>query len=299
MIFDPSFSAYSEKASGKLLASLEEYRNLRQQLSSLAKDLDRGALRSFLFKVRNFTWLVDLGVLAGNTIAGVFYAYFPFFVFGFFGLLTRLKKDPRVVYLFILVILGYGLLFVHVLQYWYFEDRFLYIIILPGSILVAFGIEKTIRFSQARMRWKASVAVIVISLYIIGFGLGKNIKQREEDKAVFRQIAEYISGLEKPGHAFVPVLTADSSSLKLVPFYVNLHLPVGFCPFSVAPSIKNNEELFQYAEEKDVKYFLWDEKNWSKTQLNIHSDDFRQIFKELKRWNAREVGDLILFYRNQ
>jgi hypothetical protein len=299
LIFDPSFSSYSGNAIAKVSASLEQYRNLRQQLGTLADDLDRGVLRSFLPKVRNLVWLIDLGVLIGNSIAGIFYPYILFFVFGFFGLSARLRKDPRVTYLFTLVVLGYILLFLHVLQIWYLEHRFLYIIILPGSILAAFGIEKTIQFFQARMGWKASVAVIVISLYIIGFGLGKNIKKREEDKVVYLKIAEYISRQDKPGYGFISVLTGDSSLVKLVPFYVNLHLPVGFCPFHVAPSIKNNEELIQYAEEKDVKYFLWDEKNWSKTRVNIHSDHFRQMFKELKRWDANEVGELILFYRNQ
>jgi len=298
MIFDPSFNFYSVKAFGKLLASLEEYRNVRQQLSSLAKELDRGALRSFLFEARGFAWLVDLGVLVGNTIAGVFYFYVPFFVFGFFGLSTRLRKDPRVFYLFMLVILGYGLLFVHVLQYWYFEDRFLYISILSGSILAAFGVEKTTHFIRRRVNWKVSVVVILVSLYIVAFGLGKNIKKREDDKVVFRQIAEYISGLEKPGHAFVPVLTADSSSLKLVPFYLNLDISRGYCPVSAAPVLKNNVELLQYVREKDVKYFLWDATNWSKRGIDIQSDDFHQIFKEVTQWKEKQFGLIILFSRS-
>jgi 4-amino-4-deoxy-L-arabinose transferase-like glycosyltransferase len=299
MIFDPSFGSYSGNAIAKVSASLEQYRNLRQQLGTLADDLDRGLIRSFVSKVRNLIWLIDLGVLIGNSVAGIFYPYIPFFVFGFFGLSARLRKDPRVTYLFTLVMLGYILLFLHVLEIWYLEHRFLYIIVLPGSILAAFGIEKITQFFQARMGWKASVAVIVISIYIIGFGLGKNIKKREQDKVVYLNIAEYISRQEKPGFGFTSVLTGDSALLKLVPFYVNLHLPTGFCPFYVAPSIKNNEELIQYAEEKDVKYFLWDEKNWSKTHVNIQGDHFRQMFKELNRWDAKEVGQLILFDRNQ
>ena len=296
-IFDPSFSSYSAGASAKLSASFEQYRNLRHQLGVLADDLDQGVLGSFLSKVRNLIWLIDLGVLIGNSIAGIFYAYILFFVFGFFGLSAKLRKDPRVTYLFTLVMLGYGLLFVHVLESWYLEHRFLYIIILPGSILAAFGIEKITQFFQAKMGWKASVAVIVISLYIIGFGLGKNIKKREEDKVVYLNIAEYISRQEKPGFGFISVLTGDSSLPKLVPFYVNLHLPIGFCPFYVVPKIKNNEELIQYVEAKNVKYFLWDEKNWSKTQIDIHSDDFRQTFTYLERWYHRECGYIILFCR--
>jgi hypothetical protein len=297
MLFDPSFSDYSGKAAVKLSASLDQYNNLRDQLGTLAGAFDRGALRSFLWKVRNLVWLIDVGVLIGNSVAGIFYPYIPFFVFGFFGLWAKLRKDPKVVYLFSLSMLGYGLLFFHVLQFWYFEHRFLYIVILPGCILAAFGIERTIQFFQARMGWKASVAVIVISLYIIGFGLGKNIKKRAEERVVYLNIAEYISRQEKPGLGSISILTGDSSSMKLVPFYVNLHLPIGFCPVYDAPNIKNNEGLIQYAEVKNVKYFLWDEKNWSKTQVDIRSDEFRQTFNYLERWYNQEYGEIILFRR--
>jgi hypothetical protein len=149
----------------------------------------------------------------------------------------------------------------------------------------------------SKLGWKASVAVIMISLYIIGFGLGKNIKKREEDKVVYHNIAEYISKQERPGFGFISILTGDSSSMKLVPFYVNLHLPIGFCPVYDAPNIKNNEGLIQYAEVKNVKYFLWDEKNWSKTQVDIRSDEFRQTFNYLERWYNQEYGEIILFRR--
>ena len=297
MVFGPSFNSYSTAASGKLSASYEAYRNLRQHLSSLGSDLDRGALRSFLFQVRHFTWLVDLGILVGNTISGVFYFYFPFFVFGFLGLSARLRKDARVVYLLILVILGYSLLFVHVLQFWYLEDRFLYIIIFSGCILGAFGIEQTARYIRSKVNWKVSVVAILISIYILGFGLGKNLKKREDDKVVFPQIAEYISGLEKPDHKFAPVLTSDSSSLKLVPFYLNLRLSAGFCPVDSAPVIKTNEELFQYVRENNVKYFLWDEKGWQNTSVDIRSDDFRRNFDDLAQWYHQYYGHIILFGR--
>jgi 4-amino-4-deoxy-L-arabinose transferase-like glycosyltransferase len=297
LTFDPSFAAYSTSASTKVADSLNSYNQLRDHLGMLTDTLDRGILRSFLSKTRNLIWLVDLGVLIGSSFAGIFYPYVPFFVLGFFGLWAKLRKDPKVVYLFSLSMLGYGLLFFHVLQFWYFEHRFLYIVILPGCILAAFGIERTIQFFQARMGWKASVAVIVISLYIIGFGLGKNIKKRAEERVVYLNIAEYISRQEKPGLGFISILTGDSSSMKLVPFYVNLHLPIGFCPVYDAPNIKNNEGLIQYAKVKNVKYFLWDEKNWSKTQVDIRSDEFRQTFNYLERWYNQEYGEIILFRR--
>ena len=297
LTFDPSFAAYSTSASTKIADSLNNYDQLRDHLGMLADTLDQGILRSFLSKTRNFIWLVDLGVLIGSSFAGIFYPYVPFFVLGFLGLWAKLRKDPKVVYLFSLSMLGYGLLFFHVLQFWYFEHRFLHIVILPGCILAAFGIDRITRLMVIKLGWKASVAAIMISLYIIAFGFGKNIKSREEDKVVCLNIAEYISRQENPDFGFTSVLTGESSLLKLVPFYVNLQSPIGFCPVYLTPNIKNNHELIRYVEEKKMKYFLWDEKNWSKTQVDIRSDEFRQTFNYLERWYHQEYGDIILFCR--
>jgi Dolichyl-phosphate-mannose-protein mannosyltransferase len=296
-LFDPSLTGYFTGGSDKLLAFIDRYRDLRQQLGAVTDDLRRGVLLSFLSKVKNLIWLMDLGVLIGNSIAGIFYLYIPFFVFGFFGLWKKLKKDPRVAYLVILFMLGYGLLFLHILQIWYMEHRFLYIVVFPGCLLAAFGIEKTICFIQNKLGWKASAVMILIFLYILAFGLGKNIKKRDEDKRVYLQIAEYISKLEKPDHAFVPVVTDDSSSLKLVPFYVNLHQPTGYCPLQAAPDIRDNDTLFRYVKENEVKYLLWDDKGWRKTHVDIRGEDFRQVFDSLGRWYHRERGNIILFCR--
>jgi len=297
MIFDPSFGTYSAGASSKLSASIDAYRNLTQQLGAFAEGLDQGMLRSFLFKTRKLIWLTDLGVLVGSSVAAIFYPFAPFFIFGFFGLTARLRNDPRVVYLLILVILGYLLLFAHVLQFWYMEHRFLHIIILSGSILAAFGIEHTLGFIQKRLRWQSALAVVLICLYILAFGLGKNIRKRDEDKVVFRQIAKYISSLEKPGHVFIPVLTSNASSLKLVTMYLNLDLPTGFCPLQIAPDIREIDSLLKYVKDNQVRYFLWDEKNWQKTQVNLSNEDFRQNFNYLERWHHPEYGELMLFCR--
>jgi len=298
MIFDPSFNNYSTAAYTKLSASLDAYRNLRQQVGALAEGLDQGALRSFLFKTRSFVWLVDLGLLVGSSIAAVFYPFIPFFIFGFSGLTVRLREDPRVVYLVILVILGYVLLFVHVLQFWYFEHRFLFITILPACVLAALGIEKISLFAERKFRWKTPVSLILIFLYIAGFGLGKNIKKRDTEKVIFREIAECISTREHSPEQFIPVLTSDSSLMRLVPFYVNLGVQKGFCPYDSVKNLRNFDALLKYAKEQKITYFLWNERHWSKTEIDIHSDPFRHAFTSQGHWFHNESGEIILFHRD-
>jgi len=117
------------------------------------------------------------------------------------------------------------------------------------------------------------------------------------DKMVYLNIAEYISELEESGHRFIPVITGEASSLKLVSFYLNLHLPTGFCPLQTPPVITDNNSLVRYAVDNDMKYFLWDEQNWRRTQVDINSEDFRRSFNCLKRWYHKDYGDIVLFGR--
>jgi hypothetical protein len=95
------------------------------------------------------------------------------------------------------------------------------------------------------------------------------------------------------------VLTASSSPMKLVPFYLNLDSPTGYCPLDVAPKIRNNEELIQYTQKNKVKYYVWDEKNWSKTQVDIHAESFAKNFEMLGRWYQKDLGSIVLFRRDQ
>jgi len=298
MILDPSFGNYSTGAFSKLSASLDTYRNLRQQLGALSEGLDQGALRSFLFKTTKFIWLVDVGLLVGSSIAAIFYPFIPFFVFGFFGLTVRLREDLRVLYLVILVILGYVLLFVHVLQFWYFEHRFLYIAVFPACVLAAFGIAKISLFTERKFRWKPAVGLVLIFLYVAGFGLGKNIKKRDKEKVIFREIAEYISTREHSPKKYVPVLTSDSSLMRLVPFYVNLGVQEGFCPTDSVKNLGNFEAIMEYATKHNVKYFLWNERHWSKTEIDIHGDQFRDTFVSQGHWFHAACGEIILFHRD-
>lgn len=294
-----SFHYYYENASSKLALSLEQYGQLRAKLGTLASDFRGNVLGSFLSKARSLVWFIALGVLLSSTIAGFFHPYFPFFVFGFSGIFKRLREDSKIGYLLTLFILAYGLLFFHVLQIWYFEHRFLYLSVFSGCAFAALGIEKIAGFLQRKLMRKASLVMIFLVFYVVAFGLGKNVKKREEDKVVYLQIAEQVSKREKSSHGFIPILTGNSSSLKLVSFYVNLDLPTGYCPFGVVPEIRNNEELIQYTQKNKVKYYIWDEKNWSKTQVDIHAGSFVENFETLGRWYHRDLGSIVLFCRDR
>jgi hypothetical protein len=298
MVFDPSFHGYSKGASKKLSGSVEQYTKLRSQLELMADDFRGQVLGSFLGKVRNLVWLNAVGVLTSASVAGIFYPYIPFFVFGFFGLRKRIRTKPEIMYLFTLFIVGYILLFFHILQFWYFEHRFLFIAILPGCVLAAFGIAKINHFAERKFRWKMPVGLVLIFLYIAGFGLGKNIKKRDTDKVIFRQIANYISTNEHSPKQAIPVLTSDSSLMRLVPFYVNLGVQEGFCPTESVKELRNFDAIVKYAEKHNVKYFLWNERHWSKTEIDIHSDQFHQAFTPQGHWFHEECGEIILFHRD-
>lgn len=298
MFFDPSFHVYYQGASKKVSGSIEQYTELRSQLELMAEDFRGQITGSFLGKVRNLVWLNGIGVLISGSVAGIFYPYFPFFVFGFFGLRERLRRDPEIGYLFTLLIVGYILLFFHVLQFWYFEHRFLYIVVFPACVFAALGIMNVRLFAESKAGWRTPITIAVICLYIAGFGLGKNIKKRDTEKVIFREIAEYIRTREHSPEQYIPVMTSDSSLVRLVPFYVNLEVQKGLCLTDSVTNLGSLEALVQHAKKNNAKYLLWNERHWSKTEIDIHSDQFRHTFTSHGRWFHDACGEIILFHRD-
>ena len=298
LVFDPSIDIYYKNASARLSGTLEQYENLRSQLETVADDFRGQPLGSFLSKARNLVWLNAVGVLISGSLAGYFYPYIPFFLFGFLGLWEKIKKNGEVAYLLALFVTGYALLFFHVLHFWYFEHRFLYIVVFPACVLAALGLGNIRLFAERKAGWRTPVTVALICLYIAGFGLGKNVKKRDADKVIFRDIAQYIRAKEKSPKQFIPVLTGDSSLMRLVPFYLNLDAPRGFCPMYLVTNIKDFGDLMDYVQKEKINYFLWNERSWSKTKVDIHSDQFRRNFTADGHWFHESCGDMILFHRD-
>jgi len=278
----------------KFTGTIDKYQELETSLRELAARHRDSIVGEFLPKARNLVWLVALGTVVRYVVATFFYPFFLIFLIGLGGIGERMKNDRRVLYLAFLSISGLVLLYIHILHTWLISYRFLVIVILPSCIFAGFGLEKTLRFLRARFRLKESAALTVVCLLILVSGLPKNLKPRETDKAIFRQIGEMIAKREG-NHRVIIVAAAPSTAQRWVSFYANLKYPGVFCARDSGTIGEDYNQFVKHLRQNGLRYFLWEENRWPAEKIDFIHTQYHQDFKELGRWRHPDTERIILF----
>jgi len=278
----------------KFTDTVDQYQELRTGLRVLAARHWDNVVGEFLPKARNLIWLVALGTVVRYVVATFFYPFFFIFLIGLGGIWERIKNDRRVLYLSFLSISGLVLLYIHILHKWVITYRFLVVVILPSCILAGFGLEKILRFLQVRLGLKESAALTVVCVLILVSGLPKNLKPRETDRAIFRQIGEIIAKREG-NHRVITVTAAPSTVQKWVSFYANLKYPGVFCAEDSGTIGENYSQLVKHLRQNGIRYLLWEENRWPVEKIDFIHTQYHQDFKELGRWHHPNTERIILF----
>jgi hypothetical protein len=182
----------------------------------------------------------------------------------------------------------------HVLQTWMMFDRFLAIFIIPSFIFVGFGLEKIIHFLRSKFNLRAHIALPIICLLILAFALPKNLKPRETDKIVFKDIGELIAMREGSAHK-----TTVASSIPWISFYANLKYKGALCPTEYTDLERlagdSYEKFLRNLKQDGIRYFLWEERRWPQERFDFIKRLNLKDFMELGRWSHPDTGLLILF----
>ena len=226
-----------------------------------------------------------------------FYPFLLIFIIGLHRMWTKMKEDRRVLYLTLSAGLSLILLYSHVLHTWMMFNRFFILFIIPSSVVLGFGVEKIINFLQTRFNLKPPVALFVVSLLILCFALPKNLKPREMDKLVFKEIGELIERREG-SHTEIDVATS-LHSLRWISFYANLNYRGAPCPHKyndfeaiVGGSYK---EFVGNLKKKGIQYLLWEERHWPIKRFDFIKSQDPKDFLTIGSWRHPDTGQLILF----
>ncbi|HUU40665.1 MAG TPA: glycosyltransferase family 39 protein [Desulfatiglandales bacterium] len=281
----------------KFSAPIIEYKNLRQSLAELMNQPLDHNLPGFLHKARHLVWLIALGTLVKYAVAAFFYPLFFIFIIGFGGILTRIKEDRRILYLGLIAASGLLLLYLHVLQTWMMYNRFWAIFILPFFIVIGFGLEKINVFLRSKFNLRESVALSILCLLILTSSLPKNLKTRETDKLVFKEIGELVA--EREGNDKEIKVATSTHSIRWISFYANLNYKGAPCPeenYDLENIIgKGYEEFVKNLKRRGIRYLLWEEKHWPKQGSYVLDTGNMKDFVRLGAWSHPDTGSLILF----
>ena len=280
-----------------LKASFIQYEEIRSDLRELSAHPPLGIRPGFFDNIKTILWLVGLGVLIQHAMEAFFYPFFMFFVIGVASGWRKVKHSKGHMYLAFMCATAVLLLYISLFSNWCMENRYLALLIYPSCVFIGIGIEKTITFFQSKFQWKEYTAFAVIVVIIMTFGLGKNLKVREEDKLVFRQIGEYIAQIDgKTSES--NVFTADDSTFW-ISFFSNIHVEGAPCPAQYRHwqnLIGTNYDTFLRTLRKhDVHYFVWVEARWPRDRFDFLANRRSEDFRQMHSWHHWDTGRIILF----
>jgi hypothetical protein len=209
----------------------------------------------------------------------------------------RFRGDGRVLYFGLLALAAFLLLYCYLFVYWQMESRWFSLALFPSFIFLGYGLERLISLLQSKFSMKRGMALLLICLLILIFGLPKNLKSRGEDKIIFKTLGETIAGLE--GNAKrIEILTVGGSQ-RWVWFYANLHFPGAPCTDDYAEYkqlIGNDYGRFlKFVKSRGIQYLVWEEKNWPEGRFDFLASPYRQNFAEIGSWHHRDTGKIVLF----
>ncbi|MEN6317834.1 MAG: glycosyltransferase family 39 protein [Syntrophaceae bacterium] len=281
----------------KLSGSVHQYQNLRNDLKILAETQQNDSLNFFISKARSNIWLIALGVLMNQLLEASFYIFFVIFVIGISDVRKKIKEDQLLIYFAILGISALIMLYIHIVQTWIMDYRFMAVFLFPCAIFIGFGIEKIVRWLQIKFSLKVSWALLIIASLIVISTVPKNITHKSPDKLVFKQIGEMIA--KREGNQKIIPISASHGTQRWISFYANLHYKGAYCP---EPTEENCWKFFskdritfvQDLKEKNIKYFLWTQRQWPK-EYDLFKMPYYRNLQELGRWNHPDTGWMILF----
>jgi hypothetical protein len=286
-----------DDVTAKFTEPFKKYNDLRDSLAERLAKHPQEFADHFIVNARHQVHFVAFGTLISNACEAFFYPFLVFFVLGFYRVGKKLKDDPRLWFFVIMAISGVCIVYVHLIQYWMIEYRYFAVIIIATSVFSGFGIEQ-VQSLLIKYRIKPSHALIYIFIFILLFGLIKNLKPREKDKYIFRQMGEFIAQMETNKPIVIAALH-KSINCEKVCFYANRSYEGVLCPIQfnrIIQSCRNDyAELVHEINKYNAAYFLWESHLWPDNWFDFNTHYSKTDFIPIMRSQQTGKEPLILY----
>jgi 4-amino-4-deoxy-L-arabinose transferase-like glycosyltransferase len=259
---------------------------------------ERSLYGRFLSRAREILILIPLVTIFHNILEGIFYPFAVIFLVGFMGLRQRYRQDHRIGYFLWLTLAGFFLLYVHIIQTWIFAYRFLALLIFPGCIIMASGVEITMNKLMQMRQWPSAKAACVVALFLIFFGLPKSLKPEERDKIVYRQAAQIIAQHRPLGQIEKVYTTHPRRTFEWVLLYSHRNEPALRCSKSRIIDIAYDYKAFrQELVNVNARYFLYEKRNWPSDRFDLTTSHYQNDLRIVGQWEHPDSDTMILFER--
>jgi hypothetical protein len=282
-----------------IIRLFDNYRNLEINLTPLVLNPPPGIPIEFMRYSRTLIWFTVLGVILQSALEAFFYPFFFLLLLGLAGLGNRMKKDRRILSLAMTASISLVVLYVYCLNTWSMENRRLIMVIIPSAVFLGFGAEKMINWLHNKFGLSDSVGVVVLCLLVLVVTLPKDLKVREVDKLVYKEIGETIARLDGSSGEIEMITLGDATRWN--DYYANLHVKGAPCPEKYNnwhdESIigKSYDDFIQNMRLQNILYIVWEEKNWPKDKFAFLQSLRPTDLIKLKEWSHQDTGRIILY----
>lgn len=283
----------------RFLKPVTEYTALYNAMKELAKDPPPGIGSDFLARARKVIWLIGLGTLGRMTMKAYFFYPVLLSLIGLSGIYSRMKNDRRILYFLLLTAVSFTVVYLLILHTWYVERRYMAAPLFASFIFLGFGLQKLMNWSDNRIKLKPSIITLAAIIFIIGISMFTNLKVREADKAVFKEIGNFLA--QKEGHArairvYVPPHLYQAHWPQ---FYANLEFK-GFACFPLVYDVADitaigAESHALKLKERGFAYYLLVEHRGPQVKNGHAPKNIDEYYLEVGRWTQQQYGRLILY----
>ncbi len=273
------------------------YHKIRTQLKDMVQywsHIPGGyPMMHFFMWTRNLVWLIALAAIIVQIKRGFFWPVFLFFLVGWPYLKSSVRKSREITYLLVLGGMGFIALYVQILSGWAMESRFVALILIPLLFVVGYGAEYLAQTIRANFKWGKAACLLLFSIFLVIPGTYKERKAGVDQDILLRHIGEFIAQREK-GSQEVRI-AGSLRRMQLIHFYANLPYRGAPC-FDTSLWLKPHDtEALDKSVQQGLSYFVWDEKHWTKEEIEHIARQIRIKFKEMKSWQAPGFGEVRLF----
>jgi|GEM_PF-3552565 len=213
--------------------SINRFQWLRNALTALRKSPPLGTVPYFFSEVKQFLWLLGLGVSANSILKTFGALFFLTTIFGFAKNKTRyptpVSRQPALIFLILLILSGGLIIYIQILLNWCDCERFVAMIYFPGLIFAGYGCNQI--FNRIGRSLPGANPQIYLLLFLLLISLPKTLNHSHLSRsAVFKEAGEIIKN--RYPHKAQIKLGATSDKIIFTHFYASLDQPETLNPWS-------------------------------------------------------------------
>lgn len=217
----------------RALDSINRFQWLRNALTTLHNSPPLGAVPYFFSEVKQFLWLLGLGVSVNSILKTFGTLFFLTTIFGFAKTKTKyptpVGRQPALTFLILLILSGGIIIYAQILLNWSDSERFVAMIYFPGLIFAGYGCNQILKRVERSLPGTCPQIYFLVFLLLIS--LPKTLNRSHLSRsAVFKEAGQILKN-RRPQTADLK-LGATSDKIIFTHFYASLDLPSTRNPWS-------------------------------------------------------------------